>query len=560
MITMERAIDDLDRYVNGVLDGSIVASRYVIKLVERHVKDVKRSKGKGYPYFFDRQKADKAIEVFPLLFVHTIGRYAGTPFKLEPWQAFIVGLIFGWRNDKGKRRFRRLYITLARKQGKSTLAAALAIMFACLDQEEQAQVFLGATKKDQAKVVFEEVKRMIPKSKKLTQMARPMMGEVQFPDSSSYIRPLSSDRPFDGLNPHVNVLDELHAFQEKHRGFWDTITTGSDSREQPLDIIITTAGDSKSLIWKELDSYSCSVLEGTVEDETLLPFIARLDSLDELFDESAWPKAMPNLGVSVDLDKLQHKAKEMQYSRAGINRWTRYHANMEVSGVVDQLIDAEDWDNCQGELSDWTAADAIATGIDAGGLNDLFASVDVAKFACGLDDEGQQEWRYEVRCRAYMDADSERDLNEEPWHTWVYNDDLKVVNSLFRSVFDDTIQSMWQDQIQQVGFDPFNMQQMGEQLQEQGFDVVKIPQTRYNYHEPITLLIDLVRKGLIKHDGHPVLKFAVTNLSANADSSDRMMPDRKNSKDKIDPAVAMLMALRLSSLAKSRSKGSFFVT
>jgi phage terminase large subunit-like protein len=205
-------------------------------------------------------------------------------------------------------------------------------------------------------------------------------------------------------------------------------------------------------------------------------------------------------------------------------------------------------------------ADSVATGIDAGGLNDLFASVDVAKFACGIDDDGKQDWRYEVRCRAYIDADTERDLTEEPWNTWVYTDELRVVSALFKSVFDDTTAAMWGSRIPIVGFDPLMMQQMGEQFAEQGFEAVKIAQTRYNYHQPLTLLMDLVRKKLITHDGHPVLRFAIKNLAVNSDSSNRWMPDRKSSKEKIDPAVAMLMALRLASLAKKRSQGSFFVS
>jgi phage terminase large subunit-like protein len=165
-----------------------------------------------------------------------------------------------------------------------------------------------------------------------------------------------------------------------------------------------------------------------------------------------------------------------------------------------------------------------------------------------------------VRCRAYIDADTERDLTEEPWNTWVYTDQLRVVSALYQSVYEDTMAAMWESQIQQVGFDPFNMQPIGEQLSEQGFEAVKIAQTRYNYHQPLTLLMDLVRKKLITHDGHPVLRFAIKNLAVNSDSSDRWMPDRKSSKEKIDPAVAMLMALRLASLAKKRSQGSFFVS
>lgn len=560
MISMERAIDKFDQYVDGVLDGSIVASNLVIKLVERHVKDIERSKSGELPYVFRRDLADQWIEVYPLLFKHTVGKFAGLSFVLSDWQAFIIGLLFGWISDNGNRRFRTLYITLARKQGKTTFAAALAILLTCYDNEQQAQTYFGATKRDQAKLVFSEAKRMISKSQELKKVLRPRATTIEMKSTDSYMMPLSSDKPFDGLNPHCNIVDELHAFTERHRKFWDTITTGSGSRVQPLDVIITTAGDNNSLIWKEIDDYAVRVLDGTIVDETYLPFIARLDCKDELFDESAWIKSMPNLGVSVELDYMRRKANELQnQGAAGINRWARYFGNMEVTNV-EQLITLEDWDACKvDELSNWNEADAITTAIDAGGVNDLMASADVAKFADGMSEEGKQEWRYEVRCRTYIDADTARDLSEEPFQTWIYTDRVKVVSSLFKSVFDDTVNAMYDINARQIGFDPWNMQQMGESFIEEGFDAIKIAQSRFNLHEPISLLIDLVKKRKIAHDGDPVLRWAIGNLAVNSDSSNRWMPDRKSSKEKIDPAVAMIMALRLCSL-KTKSYGGLFVT
>jgi phage terminase large subunit-like protein len=557
---MERAIDKFDQYVDGVLDGSIVASELVVKLVKRHVNDLKRSKSGDLPYVFRRDYADIFIEMVPILFKHTVGKYAGTPFQLAPWQAFIVGMIFGWVNDNGKRRFRTLYITLARKQGKTTFAAVLAIILTCFDNEAQAQTYFGATKRDQAKLVFMEVKRMISRSQELKQILRPRALSIEMSSTDSVMMPLSSDKPFDGLNPHCNIVDELHAFKERHREFWDTVTTGSASREQPLDVIITTAGDANSLIWKEVDDYAVKVLKGQLIDETNLAFIARLDDKSELFDEEMWLKAMPNLGVSCNVDDMRRKANELKNKgSAGINRWTRYYANLEVSNI-EQAIDPEDWDACQvDELSDWSYADAKATAIDAGGGNDLFASVDVARFEDGQTDDGKQDFRYEVKCRCYMDEATSRDLSEQPWQSWIYTDQLTVVSSLFSSVKQDTTERMYQEGIRQIGFDPWNMQQMGEQFIEDGFEAVKIPQNRFNLHEPLTLLLDLVKRGKISHDGHPILKFAITNLVINSDSQNRWMPDRKNSKEKIDPAVALIMALRLASLAKSQPKGSLFI-
>jgi phage terminase large subunit-like protein len=551
---MQRPIDLFDAYVDGVMSGDIVVSKHVRHAVERHVKDVERSKKGSLPFSFNRSIADSAIGMFPILFRHTVGKYAGTPFNLSPWQAFIVGSIFGWKDDAGRRRFRRAFVSLARKQGKSTLAAGIALLMATMDGEQQSQVYLAATKKDQAKVVFDEATRMTNSSPYISRIAKALRSSIEFPKSNSYIKILGSDRPFDGLNPHCVVLDEIHAFTEQHRPFRDTLTTGSGSRSQPLILSITTAGSNKSYIWQEENELGIKTVSGQIENENFFAFIACLDDKEELYNEEAWLKAMPNLHVSCDIEYVREQVKTQKELA-----FARYFGNIEVASH-EQAIDPEDWDACQvDELSDWSYADAKATAIDAGGGNDLFASVDVARFEDGQTDDGKQDFRYEVKCRCYMDEATSRDLSEQPWQSWIYTDQLTVVSSLFSSVKQDTTERMYQEGIRQIGFDPWNMQQMGEQFIEDGFEAVKIPQNRFNLHEPLTLLLDLVKRGKISHDGHPILKFAITNLVINSDSQNRWMPDRKNSKEKIDPAVALIMALRLASLAKSQPKGSLFI-
>jgi phage terminase large subunit-like protein len=559
MISMDRPIAIVEQYIEGVLDGSVVVSSWVRKLVQRHINDLKRSKSGDLPFHFNIRRAERMIEVFPLVFRHSVGKYANTPFRLSPWQAFIIAMIYGWVDDSGMRRFRTLYCTLSRKQGKTTFAAALAILFTLFDNEAQAQTYFGATKRDQAKLVFNETIRMIRKSPELSRMTQIKALSIEMPSTDSYMMPLSSDKPFDGLNPHCNVVDELHAFKERHREFWDTVTTGSGARTQAMDVIITTAGDQNSLIWKEVDEYACRILDGIIQDETVLPFIARLDKGDNPFDELVWPKAMPNLGISVPIENIRRKANELhQKGGIGLHRWLRYYANVEVTSLQ-AAIEIEDWDECQGELSDWSGADIVASAIDAGGVNDLMASVDVAKFVDGYDEEKNVTlFRYEVKCRAYMDAETTRDMTEEPWRTFAFAGYLNVTSSLYATVYHDTVESMYENHARQVGFDPFNMRQMAEDFQTEGFEPIKIAQKRYDMHEPLSALIDLVKRGKIKHDGHPVLRWAMANLVLNTDASNHWMPDRKNSKDKIDPAVALVMALRICLLTQ-KTMGDVFV-
>lgn len=558
---MDRAISRFDGYIDGVIDGSIVVGKHVRNAVERHLNDVERFKSGQFPYKFDRQAAERAIEAFPLLFRHTIGAYADSPFELSPWQAFIVGSLFGWRCEDGTRRFRRAYVSIGRKNGKSTLAAGLAILLGAFDGEQQSQVYIGATKVDQAKVIFNEATRMIKRSPYLNKVADIRVSQINFDKSNSYIRPLGSDRAFDGLNPHGILFDELHAWKELHRPFYDTLTTGSASRKQPLRFTITTAGDNKSTIWKEENDYAVQVASGHVDEESYFVYVACLDSKDELFEESCWFKSLPNLGVSVSIDYIREQAREAQASPQARNRFARYFGNIEVTSA-EQAIDPAEWDECEiAELSDWNGADVVAGGIDAGGRNDLGASVLVARFPDGFEDDGSQSYRYEIRCKCFIDGDTKRDLTQQPWGTWVHAGKLQVTNSVFNDMRDTLSHDLEQFHGRLIGFDPWNMQQMAEELQAEGFEPVRINQNRFNLHEPLTLFLDLIRKRKIAHDGsQPLLRWAIGNLVINADSNERWMPDRKQSGDKIDPVVAAIMALRLASLAPAKARGSLFVS
>lgn len=557
---------EIKQYVDHVLAGEILASKAVRGAVERYVRDLAKQSSNEFPYHFDADWAAKCIRFYPSVLRHSIGRYANMPFELSPWQKFCTAQIFGWKRDTDRtRRFRKAYRTMARKNGKSSWAAAEAIFMAGYDinpltgkPEAVAQVVLSATKREQAvKVVLSECVRMRAGSAKVATRSRWVNKEMRFDANDGEIIAVGSDKPYDGLNPHNINMDELHAWREHHRPFHDTMITGSGSRDQPLVSYITTAGDDRSHLWKEVYDYAKSVTLGAVEDNEYFSFIAELDEGDDPFDEANWIKANPNLGVSVSIDYLRAQAREHKTSAVGINRFTRYHGNRLVSST-EKAFDLDKWDACEGALSDWRDADAVGCGIDLGGRDDLAACAFVARFP--LETKGDKiVYRYEVSTYAYISEDTERDLAKAPFAEFIWQDLLCKCRYPISELQAKVIEQCENMDVWGVAYDPSGALSVSESLAAAGINAVRMGQSCHMFNEPIKDFIEAIRDGRILHDGNALLRWCMNNAILIRDRQDRWMFDKRDSSDKIDPAVAMVMAFRMASLAPERARGSLYI-
>jgi phage terminase large subunit-like protein len=558
----------LQKYIDDVLESRIVVSKAVRAAVERHVRDLQKQSTSEFPFHYNQSAASRVCSFFPLALKHSIGRYEGMPFELEPWQVFCVSMIFGWQRDCDQtRRFRKAYRTMARKNGKSTWIAGESLYMAGFDYnpirgkvEPVSQVVLSATKKEQVdEVVFAEALRMRLNSKALSHRTEHVNRRIKFAKNDGTIITVGSDRPYDGLNPHNVNMDELHEWREHHRKFYDTMVTGSGFRDQPLISMITTAGDDRSYLWQEIHKYGTSVATGLVEDDSYFAFIAELDEQDDPLDESVWLKANPNLGVSVTWDYLREQAREAKQSAVSLNRFTRYHCNRLVS-ALEKPFDLEQWDGCKGELSNWQDADAIGAGVDLGGRDDLAAYALVARFPVGEDADGNPLWRFEAKVRCYIAEDTERDLTVQPFAGWKYSDLLRVcrfpTNDLFRSL----VEECGDLGISDVAYDPYNGQKISEDLQAEGIKAYRMAQNQIMFNEPIHDLMCAIREGRFKHDGNPLLRWCVNNAQIARDRNDRWMYDKRSSAEKIDAIVALTMAFRVATLAKPRATGKLFIS
>lgn len=526
--------DPTTRYAEDVVSGRIVAGQLVRLACQRHLDDKATPRGMSW----DADAAQLAIDFFSHL-THHKGEWAGLRIRLEPWEDFIIGSLFGWKRADGTRRFRDAYIEVARKNGKTEIASGVGLLLAFFDKEGGAEVYAAATKRDQAKIVWDEAARMVKASPTLRARIRSTVGSLFIEGSASKFAPLGADADtLDGLNVHGSLVDEVHA--HRNRALWDVLGTASGARRQPMRFAITTAGyDRKSLCW-ELHTFGMSVLgglEGPAADATFV-YIATLDDGDDPFDEAVWPKANPNLGVSVKVDEMREQASRAQAMPGARNAFLRLRLNVWTE-QADRWADMESWDACK-------AAPVFATDQRRFAGLDLASTRDIAAFLLiAPSDDGYLDVRPYFWCPAEgIRQRSQRD--GVPYDVWA---DQGLITATPGNVTDyDRIRSDIRDiaddlGLGPIGYDRWNASQLVNQLQEDGAELVPVGQGFQSLSSPMREVEKLMLGKRIRHGGHPVLRWMVSNLQASQDPAGNLKPDREKSADKIDGFAALLDAV-----------------
>jgi phage terminase large subunit-like protein len=353
-------------------------------------------------------------------------------------------------------------------------------------------------------------------------------------------------------------MDELHAWGEHHRKFYDTMVTGSGARTQPLHLIITTAGSDTSHLWLDNYNYACNVVNGNFTDESLFAIIYELDETDDPGDESVWMKANPNLGVSCKLEYLRERWNEDKNTALGRNRFLRYNCNRLVAST-EKAFDIAAFDACVGVHSDWKTADAFGAGVDLGSRDDLAAYGLCARFPISISSDGKPVYRYEIKTRSFIAADTNRNLGIMPFSEWVYNGELTKCSYPIEELHSSLVESLTEHEISTVAYDPYNGQQLGESLTKEGVTAVRMAQNQANFNEAIRDFIQLIQDGRIVFENSKLLRWCASNAVIAKDRQDRWMFDKRSSSEKIDPIVAAVMAYRIASLQPERSSGSLYI-
>lgn len=538
-----------EQYARDVISGKIVACKWVRLACERHIHDLKHAHKRGL--YFDVDDAERVLRFIGVL-RHSKGKWGragGEPIILEAWQQFILWCVFGWKGADGFRRFRTFYEEVARKNGKSTIGAAIGLYLAFADGEPGAEVYSAATKRDQARIVHQEAIRMVRKNLQLKKFIRIYKDNLSLEQSASKYMPLGADSDStDGLNVHGVIADELHAW--KSREMWDVLETATGSREQALIVAITTAGMDRRSVCYEKHEYTRKVLEGwkdgSFEDDTWFGIIFTLDVGDDWRDEKVWIKSNPNLGVSKNLDDLQMKAKRAGQMPAALNNFLRRELNVWVQGEV-KWMPMDEWRACGGEIPALEFTRRLKGMTCYGGL-DLGSTSDITAFVLVFLDDDENIY---VLCRFWIPEDNMLIRSRDDgvhYQQWVKEGYIEATpgNVIdYEWIFEQIEQDAELFDIDQIAFDRWGAARVVQVLENKGMKMVQFGQGFASMNPPMKELERLTLAKKIVHGNNPVLTWMADNVVARLDPAGNIKPDKEKSREKIDGMVALIMALDL---------------
>jgi len=537
-------------YTEAAASGKVVVGRLVRLAAERHLRDLART-----DIHFDEEAADFAVEFFSHL-KHSKGEWAGQDFILEPWQAFIVGSLFGWKRGDGARRFRVSYTEVARKNGKTTLAAGVGLLLAFFDDEPGAEVYAAATKRDQAKIVWGEARAMVMASPALRQRINVLVGNLNQESTRSKFEPLGADADStDGLNIHGAIPDELHA--HKTRAMWDVIQTATGARRQPLTFAITTAGyDRRTICWEQHD-YAVKLLEGILQDDTFFAYIATIDGGDEpddWRDPAYWPKANPNLGVSVKVDDLERKCEKAKQVPGEVNAFLQLHMDVWTTQSTRWLSD---------EL--WMANDGV---VDAEVLkgSECYAGLivsstfDISALVLWFPESGDVLPFFWVPEDRIPDRAMKDSVPYDEWERegYVAATQGNVID--YATIRAKLIELGEMYNIREVAMKRWNTPQLQTDLQDDGFNVVLVGDGYKDMSPGTRELEKLLTEGKVRHGNNPPLRWMASNVAVRMDPEERIRPDKQASTERFDGIEALIIAIsRGLEQAEEGEAGVFFV-
>jgi phage terminase large subunit-like protein len=529
-------------YADDVLGGKITTGKWAQLACKRFYDDLKTGSKRGLLFDFDASEHRLAFYNFVK---HSKAEWAGQVFTPEPWQAFIDANIFGWKRADGARRFRTVYTSVARKNGKSTQLAATGLYLAFFDNEEGSEVFTAAVKYEQSCIIHSESTRMVKSSPSLRGMINVFKNTLTCEAHNQKFVPLGQDsNTQDGLNVHAALVDEYHCHPTS--GLYDVLKTGTGSRRQPMVYVITTAGFEKSYPCYEMELRIKRILEKSEDDDTVFGIIYSLDDNDDWTDQNTWIKANPNMGVSLKLDVLQDNFKEAFSMPSKQNGFKTKHLNIWTEAET-RWLTMESW-----KLnSDPVDADGLAGRLCFAAL-DLSTTIDLTAWVlCFPPDGDGDKYRFLYRFFIPQDGIHERTQKEKfDYETMVRNGFItatpgNVVDYDFikAQIYEDVRKY----DIRELAYDPWNATSIITDIQNDiGATCVEF---RQGFATMSPACKDFERKvlgGKLATADNPIMNWMIGCTEVVSDPAGNIKlvkPDRNKTGKHIDGVVASVMAL-----------------
>jgi phage terminase large subunit-like protein len=559
------------RYCLDVLTGNIPTGRLVFLAVERHLNDLSQGAKRGLRY--DDEAAAYVVEFFERFLCLAEGQNAGQPFIPEPSQQFILASLFGWKGSDGFRRFRTAYNEMGKGNGKSPLAAGVGLFGLAADGEAAAEIYSAAVTKEQAKILFRDAENMRSFSPMLRQLIAAHVNNLSIARNGSFFRPISSEkRGLDGKRPHVVLIDELH--EHPSPVVVDKMRAGTKGRRQALIFEITNSGYDRETVCYYHHEYSQKVLEGILENDGWFAFVCHLDACeacaanghlqpnadcakcDSWLDEDVWIKPNPNLGVSIQKKYLQEQVMEAVAMPAKENIVRRLNFCMWTQSDV-RAIGAKAWADCAGVEAPCDPVDVYQiwqkelkgktcyAGLDLSSTLDISADVLLFPKQAGVAIPRILPFFFVPQSTIQERSNKDR----VPYDVWVRQGfifatpgdviDYDFIRAKHKQLARDY-------RIVETAYDPWNAQQLVNQLQSDGIAMVEHQQGFRSMSDPTKQLLKMVKAAELAHGHNPVMTFMADNLVVTSDPAGNLKPVKpENSKSpkRIDGMVGLIESI-----------------
>lgn len=515
-----------------------------------------RALEKGYAFYFDEKKAAHAVGFFESFLVHSKGKFAGKPFTLLDWQKReVIEELFGWqRCDTDTRRYRVGYIELPKKNGKSTLLSGISLYLMAADGEAAAECFGCANSREQAGIVYKQMKELVEASEALGRRLEIIDSRktIACVPTNSFYRVISSDSGRqEGLNIHSLCYDEIH--QSKDRRLWDAVRWGGISRAQSLILAISTAGVDRASICYELHEQALKVMQDPSVDPQFFGFMTGATLEDDYRDPEVWKAANPSFGVTMDEESFKADVKDAEQSNARLASFLRYRLNIWSQGDGNKFIKLDQWDRCRGQLENpddkrrvWYA------GLDLAQTWDVNAFVAVSKGPDGI---------FDVLCRFWIPDKNaaQRSLKENvPYTQWAREPKTGLILTPgdvcdYEFVKRDILRFCKDRTVRRIAVDPYNSHYLVQQLQGEGLDVQGFSQSFQSLNTPTKNLDAAIAQGRLRTGDNPILNWMAGNCvtKENAAGYIKIAKPSPMSPQRVDGIVALVMALAIANDAEN---------